>query len=58
MLSTKIVLGIYTQTLRETIFNKGKELKDCLWKAIRSTYLDEFVDAMKEMQALSTAAHQ
>ena len=58
MPSTEIVLGIYTQILRKNPLNKGKELNDCLCKAARSTYLEKFVDAMNEMKALSTAAHQ
>ena len=33
-------------------------MKDYLWKTARSTYLEEFVDAMNKMKALSIAAYQ
>ena len=38
--------------------NKGKALKDYLWKAAKATYLKEFEDAMKEIKALSIEAHK
>ena len=51
------VRHLYTN-FKKNPLNKGKELKDCFWKAARSTYLEEFVDVMNEMKALSIAAHQ
>ncbi|KAK8700240.1 hypothetical protein V6N13_018641 [Hibiscus sabdariffa] len=37
--------------------NRGKALKDVLWKATRSTYVAQFTAAMNEMKAISKDAH-
>lgn len=31
--------------------NKGKALKDCLWKIARATYLKEYEDEVSEMRS-------
>ena len=38
--------------------NKGKTLKDCLWRAVRATYSKEYDDTMNETRSLSEATHK
>ncbi|KAL4291181.1 hypothetical protein GQ457_14G014140 [Hibiscus cannabinus] len=50
------VRHIYTNfKTKET--NRGKTLKDVLWKAARSTYVTQFTTTMNEMKAISKDAH-
>ncbi|KAL4388868.1 hypothetical protein GQ457_09G012750 [Hibiscus cannabinus] len=50
------VRHIYTNfKTKET--NRGKTLKDVLWKAARSTYVTQFTTSMNEMKAISKDAH-
>ena len=57
MLSIGTVRHLYTN-FKTIGRHTRKALKDCLWKAVRSTTVKEFEDVMKEMKELSTDAYQ
>ncbi|KAL4309024.1 hypothetical protein GQ457_01G010200 [Hibiscus cannabinus] len=51
----KCVRHIYNN-FKSKEYNKGKTLKDVVWKAARATYVTQYNKAMAEMQALSEAS--
>ncbi|KAK8626053.1 hypothetical protein V6N13_133705 [Hibiscus sabdariffa] len=53
----KYVRHIYNK-FKSKEYNKGKTLKDVVWKATRATYVTQYNKAMAEMQVLSEALYK